>query len=944
MKRLLVFQALVFREKSRPSRVDVPTGGWRNMGLRRRLALALGSMCILIFAGLGLFFGGLSPEHPRAVPEALREAATRRSVLPDLFERIGKVLRSPERGVLPKIPLSPSVLSPLSTQAPPPETPPAYPFFPAFLAAGLVTALLAYLLVHRLVLARLLRLTEELRYIGETGEQGRRVTVKGKDQLAMLANSVNDLMDALETSMIREREHATRLQALTNNIPGAVYRSRNDAAWTKLYLSGHFQDITGYDPEEFLGVNGRGFAEIVHPDDLEKVRTGVAESSRKGLPFTLEYRIVRPDGSVRWISDRGRVVQDELTEKTWLDGVLLEETERRRALEILGESEARHRAIFENAGSAMILTDEDGRVVMANEEFCRLTGHSRDEVEHRLFWTTFVPPEELPRVLEMTSRRQNAPETVPRRYETRLTDRTGRYLDVIVCTDLIPGSRQQVTSFLDITEIRTVQSALEASERRFREFAESLPQVVFEMDLEGTVLFVNKNAGVTLGYSPEELRSGFNALSIIAPEDRERARNRMLERLRGDDDPTPGEYTGLRRDGSRFPLAVYLRPISAEGCPQGFRGLIVDMTRQKELEERLRFYSLHDPLTGLYSRTFFDEELLRLSAGRDDPVGIVICDLDGLKFLNDTMGHSVGDRILAETAHILRRAFRKNDVLARIGGDEFAALLPRCDGDALARIVETIFRETQRHNESHPALPLSISVGHASGNAGEVRIETLFAAADDHMYRAKNDRRETSRHFLLERLRRALDLREFSDGEHMRRLEQNLLSLAEPLGIPREALQLLHSLAHWHDIGMVTVDESIVLRPGPLAPEEWKEIRRHPETGARIVASFQDLAALAPWILAHHERWDGAGYPLGLKGEEIPLESRMLALVHAYDAMTSPRPWRPARSPEEARAELRRCAGTQFDPRMVELFLALPDDSERETYTSADVSRVKAAP
>jgi diguanylate cyclase (GGDEF)-like protein/PAS domain S-box-containing protein len=580
---------------------------------------------------------------------------------------------------------------------------------------------------------------------------------------------------------------------------------------------------------------------------------------------------------------------------------------------------------------------------MANEEFCRLTGYSREEVEHRLFWTAFVPPDELPRVLEVTSRRRNAPETAPRRYETRLMDRTKRLLDVIVCTDLIPGSREQVTSFLDITEIRTVQSALEASERRFREFAESLPQVVFEMDLDGTVLFVNKNAGVTLGYSPEEATNTFNALSIIAPEDRERARKRMEERLRGDDDPSPGEYTGLRKDGSRFPMAVYLRPISLEGRLQGFRGILVDMTRQKELEERLRFYSLHDPLTGLYNRTFFDEELRRLSAGLDDPVGIVICDLDGLKFLNDTMGHSVGDRILAESAHILRKAFRKNDVLARIGGDEFAALLPRCDGNALSHIVETIFREVERHNESNPALPLSVSVGYASGNAGEMRIEALFAAADDDMYRAKNDRREASRHFLLERLRKALDLREFSDGEHLRRLERHLLSLAEPLGIPQEARQLLRSLAHWHDIGMVTVDESIVLRPGPLAPEEWREIRRHPETGARIVASFQDLASLAPWILAHHERWDGAGYPLGLKGEAIPLESRMLALVHAYDAMTSPRPWRPAKSPAEARAELQRCAGTQFDPRIVELFLALPEDSEGERHISADASRVNAS-
>ncbi len=383
------------------------------MGLRRRLALALGSMCILIFAGLGLFFGGLSPEHPRAVPEALREAAPRRSVLPDRFERNGKVLRSPERGVLPKIPLSPSVLSPLSTQAPPPETPPAYPFFPPFSPPDL-TALLAYLLVHRLVLARLLRLTEELRYIGETGEQGRRVTVKGKDQLAMLANSVNDLMDALETSMIREREHATRLQALTNNIPGAVYRSRNDAAWTKLYLSGHFQDITGYDPEEFLGVNGRGFAEIVHPDDLEKVRTGVAESSRKGLPFTLEYRIVRPDGSVRWISDRGRVVQDELTEKTLAgrsasggDGATTRPGDTRRvrgpAPGHLREREKRHdphrRGRKGRHGQRGVLPSH---------------GPLQGRGGTPPFLDDLRPPEELPRVLEMTSRRQNAPETVPR--------------------------------------------------------------------------------------------------------------------------------------------------------------------------------------------------------------------------------------------------------------------------------------------------------------------------------------------------------------------------------------------------------------------------------------------------------------------------------------------------------------------------------------------------
>lgn len=890
------------------------------MGLRRRLVLALGGTCILIFAGLGLFFGGLSPERFGGAPEGIPQ----RSPLSGLPERENGMLSFPSTGARPELFLS----TPSSAPRSPVETRALLRFLPAFCAAGFGMAALLFFLVHRLVLTRLLRLAEELRCISERGEQGRRVTVTGKDELAVLANSVNDLMDALETSMIREREHSTRLQALTNNIPGAVYRSRNDTAWTKLYLSGHFQEITGYDPAEFLGAGGRGFAEIVHPDDLESVRRGVAGSSREGSPFVLEYRIVRPDGSLRWIADRGRVVQDELTGKTWLDGVLLEETERRRTLEILGESEARHRAVFENAGSAMILSDENGRVAMANEEFCRLTGYAREEVERCLFWTAFVPPDELPRLREITSRRQEAPETVPRRYETRLMNRAGKLLDVIVCSDFIPGSKQQVASFLDISEIRSVQNALEASERRFREFAESLPQVVFEIDMKGTVLFVNRNACSTLGYAHEELMGGFNALQVIAPEERDRARRRMRERLLGDDDPAPGEFTGIRRNGSRFPLAIYLRPILSDGRSQGFRGLIVDMTHQKELEERLRFFSLHDPLTRLYSRTFFDEELRRLSAGRDNPVGIVVCDLDGLKFLNDTMGHSVGDRILSDAAALLRRAFRGNDVLARIGGDEFAALLPRCDESALVRIVETISRETERHNKAFPARPLSISVGHATGNAGDVRIETLFAAADDRMYRSKNDRREAARLFLLKRLQRALTIREFHDGDHPRRIERHLLALAEPLGISGESRQLLGLLAHWHDIGMVTVDESIVLRAGPLAPEEWKEIRRHPETGARIVASFQNLAALAPWILAHHERWDGSGYPLGVSGEDIPVESRMLALVHSYDAMISARPWRPGRSSGEARTEIANCAGTHFDPRMAELFLALPEDGE----------------
>ncbi|SMC95766.1 diguanylate cyclase domain-containing protein [Sporomusa malonica] len=354
-----------------------------------------------------------------------------------------------------------------------------------------------------------------------------------------------------------------------------------------------------------------------------------------------------------------------------------------------------------------------------------------------------------------------------------------------------------------------------------------------------------------------------------------------------------------------------------------YTALQQELAERRQIEKKLRYMSYYDGLTGLYNRTFFKQEMRRLEGAGQKPVAIILCDVDGLKLINDTLGHEMGDLLLDAVATVLKASVRSSDVVARIGGDEFAILLPQADGKQVGSICSRIRSAVDMYNAEHLELPLSMSIGYAVAEAGMANaapMNELFREADDNMYREKLHRSRTTRSAIVKALLKALEARDFITEGHGDRMQEWMAELAAALKLSERRTGDLKLLAQFHDIGKVGIPDRILFKPGQLTPEEHIEVQRHADIGYRIAQSISDLIPIADFILKHHERWDGSGYPIGLRGSEIPLECRMLAIVDAYDAMTSDRPYRKALNPAVAAAELKQQAGNQFDPDLTAIF------------------------
>jgi len=457
---------------------------------------------------------------------------------------------------------------------------------------------------------------------------------------------------------------------------------------------------------------------------------------------------------------------------------------------------------------------------------------------------------------------------------------------------------------------------LKRSEKRYRQLFENSPVGIFKTTSTGRVKMINPHLAKILGFdSVEETLASYNELGKELYINSER-RDQFLRQIKRE-----GMVKNFVYDKHQNKLWLEMNArISRKNDDGSFiiDGFCWDITARKKSEEEIKYLGFHDKLTGLYNRAFLEEEIERVDTVRQLPISIIMGDLNNLKLINDTYGHETGDQLIKRAAEMINNSCRKEDIIARWGGDEFVVLLPQTtvekSEDIIRRINDQIATEEGE-------LAVSISLGTAAKTAKDEDLMAVLSKAEDRMYKNKIASRKSARSSVLSAFLTSLKEKSSETEEHVQRMSKMAKRFGEKVGLSNSEQDRLYLLTQMHDIGKIAVSEEILNKPAKLSQEEWEIIKKHTETGFRITSNIEDFANISAEILHHHERWDGSGYPEGIGGQDIPLLSRMLTIIDSYDVMISGRPYKKAVTEAEAAAELKSCAGSQFDPELVERFI-----------------------
>ena len=369
----------------------------------------------------------------------------------------------------------------------------------------------------------------------------------------------------------------------------------------------------------------------------------------------------------------------------------------------------------------------------------------------------------------------------------------------------------------------------------------------------------------------------------------------------------------LSKTGKYYSIYAYSLKISQ------FAILVADISERFIKEEEIVYLNYHVQLTGLYNLRFYEEEIKRIDTERNLPLTISMGDVNGLKLVNDSFGHAVGDELLKNVAAVLKKGCRADDVISRIGGDEFVIILPKTDSTKAEKVIARINKLAQRKKVG--SLNISISFGFETKTTNRQKIQDIFKKSEDRMYRNKLYESASIKSQFIDVILKTLFERSEREKVHSKSVSEISVKIANQMNLDKADILQIKIAGLMHDIGKIGIDIGLLSGTVELDENEWKEIRRHPEIGYRILSSANEFSEIADFALEHHERWDGSGYPKGLKGQEISLFARIICIADAYDAMTVGRNYKPVLNNEEAALEISKCAGSQFDPDIARIFV-----------------------
>lgn len=574
--------------------------------------------------------------------------------------------------------------------------------------------------------------------------------------------------------------------------------------------------------------------------------------------------------------------------------------------------------------ASLITTLPDGKIVNFNLGFLIFTGFSQEEVQNKslLELNLYENPSDRERLLKELATNQSVDD-----FELNFRNKNK---EIRICSVsakiIIMNNTPHIISIInDITNRKYAETALIKSEEKYRFLTEFASDVIWLFNLtQNKFTYMSPSIFQLRGLTPEEAMAENLANSMTSE---------SLQRVRAD----------LRKNVKTFianPSApnTYLIEIQ-QPCKNGrliwvevstkYRyhvsgdielvGVSRNIDKRKQAEEAVLYLSYHDQLTGLYNRRFYEEELLRLDTPRNLPIALIMADVNGLKLINDAYGHQMGDKILKEFAEILKNECRHDEIASRVGGDEFVIMFSHTDQKSVENIIKRLNAGISNVRIDHTIL--SVSMGFALKEDPMDDLNDVFKRAEDAMYQHKLTISPCIKRATIDLIVNSIYERNHLEVIHSQSVSEYCQAIARELGFGAEAINQLGLAGLRHDIGEIAIDEAILTKSEKLSEAEWAEIKRHPEIGYHILRSVNEMAEIAKFVLEHHERWDGQGYPKGLKGDEISLQGRVIAIADAYCTMTTERPYCQAFTDKEAIDEIKKCSGFQFDENLARLFV-----------------------
>lgn len=709
-------------------------------------------------------------------------------------------------------------------------------------------------------------------------------------------------------------------KALFNSLPGYLYVYDHHGRlvrWNKAH-----EDMTGYTAAELHGMTMDKWFE---GEDLKRVEVAVSQVFETGYGM-VEAPLIRKDRSKVWIRSSG--VPFEIEGNAYFVGIGVDISESRQREEALKASEFRFRRALEEAPIPVMLHAEDGEVLSLSRTWKELTGYTVEDIPTTYEWALKAYGSANSSVHKVIQSLYSLEE---RQYDGcfQVTSKKGEILQwdfySAAMGKMQDGRNIAISVGIDITEKVKLDLELKDERNLLKTTLLSVGDGIISTDLHGNVVYVNKVAEALTGWTQQEaagkpIQKVFNITNDMTRQPSENIVKEVISTRKIHEITNHTVLTS--RDGREYPIEESAAPIARDdGQVVGAVLVFRDFTEKKRKNEEILFLSYHDHLTGLYNRRFFDEWMDRVDSEGQTPVSLVMADINGLKLMNDAFGYKAGDELLQKTAEILRNACGVKGVAVRVGGDEFVILLPGSTQNEAELIMKQIKEDIAESRVKNMVLSVSLGIGVKTEPTENLR--KIYKSAESDMYRHKLYESLSFRSRTIGLITSALFEKSSREMAHSKRVGDLCKAIAKRMGFSEERVNRMQIAGLMHDIGKIGVPEVLLNKPTALTPSEWEKMKRHPEIGYRILISTQEYSEVADFILAHHERFDGTGYPRGLRGEAIPLEARIICVADSYDAMTTKRTYKAGLEWKEAIVEMQNCAGTQFDPEIVEQLIAI---------------------